>query len=47
MLAGWFALFVLLALVVIDVTAWLRAADSRDGMESDEWELRRLWRTLR
>jgi hypothetical protein len=32
--------------LLIDLLALLRAADSRDGMESEEWELRRLWRTM-
>ena len=40
MVAGVFLVFLLLALVLLDVLAWLRAADSRDGMESEEWELR-------
>ncbi len=47
MVAGVFLVFLLAALVLLDVLAWLRGADSREGMQSDEWELRRLWRTLR
>jgi hypothetical protein len=46
MLAGVMLVFVLLAILLIDLLALLRAADSRDGMESEEWELRRLWRTM-
>ena len=46
MVAGLMLVLVLAAILLIDLTAWLRAADSRDGMESEEWELRRLWRTM-
>ena len=46
MVAGVILVLVLLAVLLMDLTAWLGAADSRDGMESEEWELRRLWRTM-
>jgi hypothetical protein len=46
MVAGVFLLFLLAAIVLVDVLALRRAPDSRDGMESEEWELRRLWRTM-
>lgn len=37
----------LAALVLLDLAAWFKGADSRDACESDEWELRRLWRSMR
>jgi hypothetical protein len=46
MVAGVMLVFVLLAILLVDLVAWLRAPDSREGMESEEWELRRLWRTM-
>jgi hypothetical protein len=46
MVAGMILVLVLLAILLIDLLALLRAPDSRDGMESEEWELRRLWRTM-
>jgi hypothetical protein len=42
-----FLAFLVVALIVLDVMALFRAPDSRDDMQSDEWELRRLWRTMR
>lgn len=47
MVAGVMLVLVLAAIVLVDLLALLRAPDSREGMESEEWELRRLWRTLR
>ncbi len=44
---GIFLAFLLVAIVLLDVAALFRAPDSRDNMQSDEWELRRLWRTMR
>jgi hypothetical protein len=35
------------ALLLLDLLAWFKAADSRDPVDSDEWELRRLWRSMR
>ena len=46
-MAGVFLAFLLVAIVLLDVLALFRAPDSRDNMQSDEWELRRLWRTMR
>ena len=46
MVAGVMLVLVLLAILLIDLLALLRAPDSRDGMQSEEWELRRLWRTM-
>jgi hypothetical protein len=42
-----FLAFLVVALIVLDVMALFKAPDSRDDMQSDEWELRRLWRTMR
>ena len=39
--------FLVVAIVVLDVMVLVKAPDSRDDMQSDEWELRRLWRTMR
>jgi hypothetical protein len=47
MVTGMFLAFLLVALVLVDLMALFRAPDSRDNMQSDEWELRRLWRTMR
>ena len=47
MVAGVMLVMLIGALLLVDLVAWLRAADSRDGLESEEWELRRLWRTMR
>jgi hypothetical protein len=47
MIAGGFLIFLVVAIVVLDVMALAKAPDSRDGMQSEEWELRRLWRTMR
>jgi hypothetical protein len=47
MVTGMFLAFLLVAIVVLDLVALFGAPDSRDNMESDEWELRRLWRTMR
>lgn len=37
-------LFLLVALIVLDLVAWRWGADSSDGFESLEWERRRRWR---
>ena len=47
MVTGMFLAFLLVAIVLLDVLVLFRAPDSRDNMQSDEWELRRLWRTMR
>jgi hypothetical protein len=47
MVTGMFLAFLLVAIVLLDVLALVKAPDSRDNMQSDEWELRRLWRTMR
>jgi hypothetical protein len=47
MTTGIILAFLLAALVLLDIAAWVKAPDSRDNMQSDEWELRRLWRTMR
>jgi hypothetical protein len=47
MMAAVMLVFLVVALVVLDVMALARAPDSRDDMQSEEWELRRLWRTMR
>lgn len=47
MMAALVLLFLVVALVLLDVMALARAPDSRDDMQSEEWELRRLWRTMR
>ena len=47
MVTGMFLAFLLVAIVVLDLMVLFRAPDSRDTMQSDEWELRRLWRTMR
>jgi hypothetical protein len=31
-------------LVIFELAAWLAAADSTDGFDSQEWEKRRTWR---
>ena len=41
------AVFLVVALILLDVLALIKAPDSRDDMQSKEWELRRLWRTRR
>ncbi len=46
-MSGILILVLVAALLLLDVLAWLKAADSRDAVDSDEWELRRLWRTMR
>jgi hypothetical protein len=46
-MAGIFLAFLVIAIILLDVMALVKAPDSRDGMQSDEWELRRLWRTMR
>jgi hypothetical protein len=47
MMTGVLLIGLLLSLVLIDLLALLKAPDSRDGVESEEWELRRLWRSMR
>ena len=47
MMAGMFLAFLVVAVVLIDILALFKAPDSRDDMQSKEWELRRLWRTMR
>jgi hypothetical protein len=47
MMAAVMLVFLVVALVVLDVMALARGPDSRDDMQSEEWELRRLWRTMR
>jgi hypothetical protein len=47
MVTGLFLAFLVVAIVLLDVLALFKAPDSRDNMQSDEWELRRLWRTMR
>ncbi len=47
MVTGMFLAFLVLAIALLDVLALVKAPDSRDNMQSDEWELRRLWRTMR
>ncbi len=47
MVTGMFLAFLVAAIVLLDVLALFKAPDSRDNMQSDEWELRRLWRTMR
>ncbi len=47
MMAVTFLAFLVVAIILLDVLALLKAPDSRDNMQSDEWELRRLWRTMR
>jgi hypothetical protein len=47
MMTGVLLVGLLLSLVLIDLLALLKAPDSRDGVESEEWELRRLWRSMR
>ncbi len=37
-------IFLLLAIVVLDLAAVFWAADSTDGVDSHEWERRRTWR---
>ena len=44
---GMLIIVLLIALLLLDLVAWLKAADSRDCANSDEWERRRLWRTMR
>jgi hypothetical protein len=41
------AVFLVVAIVLLDVLALIKAPDSRDDMQSEEWELRRLWRRMR
>ncbi len=36
--------FLLLGLVVLNLTAYYWAADTTDGVDSAEWERRRIWR---
>jgi hypothetical protein len=47
MTGGVFLIVLVLGLVLVDILALMRAPDSRDGMQSEEQELRRLWRTMR
>jgi hypothetical protein len=47
MMAAMFLAFLVVAVVLIDILALFKAPDSRDDMQSEEWELRRLWRTMR
>ena len=47
MMAALVLMFLVVALVLLDVMALTKAPDSRDDMQSEEWELRRLWRTMR
>ena len=46
-MAAMFLVFLVVAIIVLDVMALVKAPDSRDDMQSEEWELRRLWRTMR
>lgn len=47
MMAAVFLVFLVVAIVLLDVLALTKAPDSRDDMQSEEWELRHLWRTMR
>jgi hypothetical protein len=47
MMTALFLVFLIIAVVLLDLMALLKAPDSRDDMQSEEWELRRLWRTMR
>jgi hypothetical protein len=47
MMATVFLALLIVAIIVLDVMALIKAPDSRDDMQSEEWELRRLWRTMR
>jgi hypothetical protein len=46
-MAGIILLLLVLAVLALDLASWLKGADSRDCLDSEEWELRRLWRTMR
>ena len=46
-MAAMILVFLLVAIVLLDLMALAKAPDSRDDMQSEEWELRRLWRTMR
>lgn len=39
-----FVLMGVAALAVLDLAAWMRGADSGDGINAQEWERRREWR---
>ena len=47
MTSGILLALLLAALILLDISAWLKAPDSGDGADSEEWELRRQWRTGR
>ena len=47
MMGAMFLVLLVVAVVLLDVMALFKAPDSRDNMQSEEWELRRLWRTMR
>jgi hypothetical protein len=47
MMAALILVLLVVAVILLDVMALLKAPDSRDDMQSEEWELRRLWRTMR
>jgi hypothetical protein len=47
MMVAVFLVFLVVAIVLLDVLALIKAPDSRDDMQSEEWELRRLWRRMR
>jgi hypothetical protein len=36
-------LFLLVALIVLNLAAWKWGVDSSDGIDSPEWERRRAW----
>ena len=36
-------LFVLIGIVLLDIVAMRRGLDSRDDLDSPEWERRKLW----
>ena len=36
-------LFVLIGIVLLDIVAMRRGFDSRDNLDSPEWERRKLW----
>lgn len=44
MVEFWFLIAILAALLLLDVAAWFGAADSREPLDSPEWERRRSWR---
>ncbi len=46
-MAAMFLVLLVVAIIMLDVMALVKAPDSRDDMQSEEWELRRVWRTMR